>query len=174
MSSSPGKNGRPFFVKSWVSLRPLSTLFGILFGRTPSISLKKSWIGQIIYSIYKLFSQNLMLTKWLRRQFWFSYFATACGHLFVPRSSKMTVRKTPRSRLLRRLLPKRPKPSSTFRLGFEKWMFAVFRVINPPLRRTNASKRKFPNKLFQVSRAWIPASSTLREHHDLEQALKGL
>ena len=38
ISPSPKKNSRPSFIKAWVSPRPLLTLFGALFRRSPSIS----------------------------------------------------------------------------------------------------------------------------------------
>ena len=85
-----------------------------------------------------------MLTRQFQSPSWSACSVTAYSHPFMPRPSMIAVKKTPGSRPWRKPLPRRPKLPLTFHLGSEKWMLAIFKAIDFPLRRINAPKRRFP------------------------------
>ena len=75
----------------------------------------------------------------------------------MPRPSKITVKKTVLSRPLRKLSPQRPKPLSTFYFRFKRWMFAVFRAINLPPKRTNILRKRSSTQSFSGFKSLNPS-----------------
>ena len=81
----------------------------------------------------------------------------AYGPLFVPRPSKIIVRRLFESRSLRKLLPQRSKLLSTFHPGSKRYMFAIHGAINASLRQTNALKKRLSNGVFLGFRSLDPS-----------------
>ena len=66
----------------------------------------------------------------------------------MPRPIRIVAKKTPRSRSSREPSLRRPNPLLTFGLVSHKWIYTVFRSIDPPARQMNISKRTFLTRIF--------------------------
>ena len=88
----------------------------------------------------------------------------------------MAVEKTHGSRPLRKPSLQRPKPPSTFCLGSEKYMLAVFGAINLLLKRINAPRKRFSTGTFlslgSLDSNFFNASRTPRPRTSLKEIIE--
>ena len=119
-SLSSKRSSKPFFVRAWKNLGLLSIVSGRQLGETPSISKKKSWIGQLTWSTCRLCSKNSTPLPPQMRKFWFVTFVIAWDLLSKLKSMSEIETRIPEKKSSRRPLMLMPKQLVSLNHQWEK------------------------------------------------------
>ena len=98
-----------------------------------------------------------MLTRWCQSRSWPAFSAMVYSLPSVSKTSKMAVKKTPRSKPLKKLSLWKLKPLSTFHPGSKKWMLTILKAINPPPKWINLPRRRYSIRTLLGLRSLDPS-----------------
>ena len=126
---SPGKSLKPFFVRAWEDHELLLIVSGGLLEKTPSISMKKSWIEQLTSSTCRPCSENLTPLSSQMKKFWFATFVTAWDLPSEPKQMSEVETWILGRKLSKKPLMLRLKQLVSLSHWWEKWIINVLEAI---------------------------------------------